>query len=65
MAAKNPDSKVSIEISIAEHMFVSIETSSGDYDRVLKDAREIAKGLYEDLRKLHKESESSSNKLYG
>ena len=57
--------QVSVEISIAENVYVSIKTNQKGYDEVLKDARDIVKELNEYLEKRHKVSEQNSNKLYG
>ena len=39
------DERVSVEISLAENVYVTIKTSVKGYDDVLKDARDIAKEL--------------------
>ena len=57
--------QVSIEISLAENVYVSIKTNQKGYDEVLKDARDVVKELNEYLEKRHKGSEQNSNKLYG
>ena len=55
----------SIEISIAENVYVSIKTNEKEYDDVLKDAREIVKELNGYLERRHKMLEKGSDKLYG
>ena len=62
---KDDEVQVSIEISLAENVYVSIKTNQKGYDDVLKDAREVVKELNEYLEKRHKVSEQNSNKLYG
>ena len=59
------DDTVSIEISLAENVYVSIKTTQKGYDEVLQDARDIIAELNEYLEKRHKVSETNSNKLYG
>ena len=59
------DERVSIEISVAENVFVSIKTSAKSYDEVLADAREIAKELKDGLCEMCKHRETNSTKLYG
>jgi hypothetical protein len=64
-AMDEDDERVSVEISLAENVYVTIKTSVKGYDDVLKDARDIAKELNEYLEKRHKASEKNSDKLYG
>jgi hypothetical protein len=63
--AEPEDDHVSIEISLAENVYVSIKTNLKGYDDVLKDAREVVAELNTYMEKRHKMSENNSDKLYG
>jgi len=62
---ESEEQNVSIEISLAESVYVSIKTNQKGYDQVLSDARAKVKELNEYLDKRYKVSEKISDKLYG
>lgn len=62
----SPDgTTVEVEISVAEEVYVSIKTNRESYDRVLKDAKKIAKNLKEQLCATCKLRERTSGRSYG
>lgn len=59
------EERVSIEISVAENVYVSIKVSDEKYEKVLKDARAIAGELKEHLCSICQEKGKIEGKLYG
>ena len=59
------DESVSVEISIAENVYVSIKTNVKSYDDVLKDAKEISRELRDHLYSVEKKKEKVSHRAYG
>jgi hypothetical protein len=62
---EDTEDRVSIEISVAENVYVSIKTSKESYNKVLKDAREIAKDLKEFSCASCQDRSETSRKSYG
>ena len=59
------DERVSIEISVAENVYVLIKTNVKGYDDVLKDAKEISRELRDHLYSVEKRKEKVSHRAYG
>ena len=62
---EDDDASVSIEISVAENVYVSIKTNVKGYDDVLKDAKEISRELRDHLYSVEKRKEKVSHRAYG
>ena len=59
------EESVSIEISVAENVYVSIKTNQKSYDKVLKDAKEISRELRDQLYSIEEGKEKVSHRAYG